>query len=169
MDIASSSYVGRDFAVSNDNNNNNNFITVSDPSREEEYSRYKSSYDKEYDKDYSDSGHTSPRSDRSDRSGRHSPYPKKSHHGDDKEDKEKILVVEKDSDFMDYRLVWFLGFFLLLISFLYFYWLSVECNVPENDETNLTMQYALEKYLNNDTDPEPEARDEAVQITSSKN
>lgn len=46
----------------------------------------------------------------------------------------------------DYKFVWATGFGLLLIASLYFYWLSVECEVPECEETTMTMQYAIDQH-----------------------
>lgn len=162
MDIASSSYVGRNFA---------NSSTV--PPDQEEYQNKYKSYDQDRGRDYR-SEPNSPRSDEySDHHSNHSDY---SDHNHDKrhdrhdrhnrsssEDKEKIVVaVEKSEDFMDYRLLWVFGLVLILVSFLYFYWLSIECDIPENDETNLTMQYALDKALNGNT--KMEASEEVVEI-----
>lgn len=64
----------------------------------------------------------------------------------------KYVVTEKKNDddddgdsFFDYRLGWAFGFFLMAIALIYFYYDSVACCITENEETNLTMQYAIEK------------------------
>jgi hypothetical protein len=152
MDVTSSSYVGRDFVVNdtkpmnyandptisnnNNNNNTNNFhhetypgLTISD--RHSEYSDSSDSTDSE----------TSSQYDR--RKARERERSDKNHRGDT-----QVIEGSKDdqSDYLDYRFFWLLGLLLLLVSAAYYYWSTIECNISENDETNLTIQYALEKF-----------------------
>lgn len=54
---------------------------------------------------------------------------------------------DEEEAFYDYRYVWATGFFLLVITFVYFYWQNTyECCVFENDVTNMTMQYAIDQF-----------------------
>lgn len=45
----------------------------------------------------------------------------------------------------DYRLIVGMGICLLVVAIFYFYWLSVQCHVEENEQMLLTTQYALDK------------------------
>ena len=77
-------------------------------------------------------------------------YPKHPQSDSEEEETEDIRQVlsapkEQEEELFDYRLGWALGFFLAAIALVYFYFVSVACCVPENEETNLTIQYAIEK------------------------
>jgi len=74
---------------------------------------------------------------------------------------------EKETDeFVDYNLIWAFGIISLLLTGFYVYWVtSLQCAVTENDETNLTMQYALDRFLNN---KDQEGMDDLENIESLK-
>ena len=81
----------------------------------------------------------------------HLQKPQKSYDVDDREsvtsEKPTATVLNKqyDDDYdYDFRLLWVLGIFLIIIAAAYFYWDHVECCVDENETTNITIEYALE-------------------------
>lgn len=66
---------------------------------------------------------------------------------DDPRSRRSQAPPEAEEAFYDYRYLWATGFFLLLVAAVYFYWLNVyECCAPENEETNMTMQYAIDQF-----------------------
>lgn len=59
----------------------------------------------------------------------------------------KTRETEPEEAFYDDRYLWATGFFLLLVAVVYFYWLNVyDCCAGENEETNMTMQYAIDQF-----------------------
>lgn len=54
---------------------------------------------------------------------------------------------EEDQEFYDYRFIWATGFFLMAVAAAYFYWITTwDCCTVENEETNMTMQYAIDQF-----------------------
>lgn len=54
--------------------------------------------------------------------------------------------ADDEESFYDYRYIWATGVGLLFVASLYFYWLfTYHCGVVENEETNMTMQYAIDQ------------------------
>ena len=45
----------------------------------------------------------------------------------------------------DYKFLLAIGFVLILATLAHFYWLSVRFDVPEDEETNITMDFAIDK------------------------
>jgi hypothetical protein len=132
MDLTSSSYVGRDFVTNDDK------IHTSSPYQSHPYQEstpYPNLTTVDQRSEYSDS------SDSTD-SETSSAYHKRKK----RENEEKSQVIVEPGDYLDYRFFWMLGLLLLLVSASYYYWSTIECCIPENDETNLTIQYALEKF-----------------------
>lgn len=84
-------------------------------------------------------------------------------HHEDSDDEES--VVTSSDPFVDSRLIWTFGIVLALVTALYFYWLSLECCVAENEEANLTMQYAIDKSEKHRKDREAEEKQAAVTLT----
>lgn len=66
---------------------------------------------------------------------------------DTRKDADDEEEVEAEASFYDYRYLWATGLFLLLVAGLYFYWLhTYDCCATENEETNMTMQYAIDQF-----------------------
>ena len=53
--------------------------------------------------------------------------------------------TESWSSVFDYRLLLGLGVSLAILAFLFLYWKSSATDIDESDETNMTMQYAIDK------------------------
>jgi len=49
------------------------------------------------------------------------------------------------SEISDYKIIVGMGICMLLVAMAYFYWLSIQCQVEENEQMLLTTQYALDK------------------------
>ena len=68
---------------------------------------------------------------------------------DDDDDDDHAVVANKrrpsSEEFSNSAVLWGFGLTLIVVASLYFYWLSIECVVPENEETNITIQYAIDK------------------------
>jgi CCR4-NOT transcriptional regulation complex NOT5 subunit len=62
-----------------------------------------------------------------------------------KQTKEAVSQGENSMSVFDYRLFLGLGFALAFLSFMYLYWMSFAKEIEECDETNMTMQYAIDK------------------------
>jgi hypothetical protein len=64
--------------------------------------------------------------------------------GGDKEVKiEKLPGISEE--FFDYKLILLFGLLIFLVAGTYLYWNSTCCDIPEKDEVNMTMQYAIDK------------------------
>jgi hypothetical protein len=141
MNVSESTYVGRDFYKDPEPN------TLVAPTQEE-FNDFENNV---HDDNLSVSG-ASDISDRSDKSHRsdgsrnsHRSSQSRSSHGTSSsshDDKKR-----HDSEYIDYNLVIVFGCFLLAMTAAYFYWIqNLECTVVANDETNLTIQYALDNF-----------------------
>jgi hypothetical protein len=62
-----------------------------------------------------------------------------------KQKKETVSDEGNSMSVFDYRLFLGLGFALAFLSFMYLYWMSFANEIEECDETNMTMQYAIDK------------------------
>lgn len=154
--MSASSYVGRGFSNVEDNQNpftdqknyqDFNFDARSVSSKSSTRSRVKESRD-----------YTKP-------TQSEKTFGEKTHH----DQKQPRMEEEEDEEesYYDYRYVWATGFFLLIITFVYFYWQSTyECCVLENDVTNMTMQYAIDQFsvsrVSNELKEHPEIQPEIV-------
>jgi len=57
----------------------------------------------------------------------------------------KDLGDDDDTSIFDDNMLYLFGLVLLMLTFAYLYWESNECNIPPKDETNETMQYAIDQ------------------------
>ncbi len=55
--------------------------------------------------------------------------------------------VEKSENHNDEYKFWLFGLFLITIASLYFYWLSIECDVDYDEVSDHTVQYAIENLM----------------------
>lgn len=74
-------------------------------------------------------------------------YEPSSSEEDDNHNRTKRLEEDDQESFYDYRFIWATGFFLMAVAAAYFYWISTwDCCTAENEETNMTMQYAIDQF-----------------------
>jgi hypothetical protein len=59
-------------------------------------------------------------------------------------DFEKTSLASLNGIF-NHRIILLFGGIILVLFLSYLYWIDKACSVPENDETNLTLQYAIDK------------------------
>ena len=66
---------------------------------------------------------------------------------------------EADAPFFTNTLLYFCSLALIALSIGYFYWMSIACAVEENEETNLTIQYALDQII---AQPKEKPQDDTI-------
>ncbi len=51
------------------------------------------------------------------------------------------------TNYLDYKFILVFGFTLFILALTYIYWIDCATEVPARDETNMTMQYAIDKTV----------------------
>ena len=59
----------------------------------------------------------------------------------------KKAIAWSIDHYLNYKHILIFGMILLLVSCTYLYWLNTACDIKESDETNMTIQYAIDKTI----------------------